>query len=154
MTAWAEGGSAGGVPSGGGGLIVPENIPFVGCHPTTIDGVGSVLTVAGKALPDAGAEVVSAWNGLGVSYTAPGSEELLAVMAPVAAVADDVGDGLKRVGKIVDTFAANLVKPVKELRDLQTEAEKFVAEVKDGVSVDMFNPDHPAYDDGQVQVAA
>ncbi|MGL4339638.1 MAG: hypothetical protein ACRCSP_04340, partial [Rhodoglobus sp.] len=121
MTAWAEAGAAGGgVPSvGGGGLIVPGAIPFVGCHPTTIDGVGSVLTAAGKGLPDAGAEIVSAWNGLGVSYVAPGSEELLAVMAPVAAVATDVGDGLKRVGKILDTFAANVVKPVKELRDLQ-----------------------------------
>ncbi|MGL4339412.1 MAG: hypothetical protein ACRCSP_03175, partial [Rhodoglobus sp.] len=138
MTAWAETCSA-----AGGGLIVPGAIPFVGCHPSVVEGVGSVLTAAGKALPDAGVEVVSAWGGLSVSYVAPGSEELLAVMAPVAAVATDVGDGLKRVGKILDTFAANVVKPVKELRDLQTEAEKFVAEVKDGVTVDIFNPDHP-----------
>lgn len=130
------------------GLIVPSAIPGIDVVPGAIAESGTSFTTAATGVRDHGATVVSNWAGIAAFYTAPESTELLDVMTPVGADTTALGDTLGQVGTILVDYAEVLVPIKKRLVDLQTEAQTFVDSVKNGVTVEMWDPDHPAFEAG------
>lgn len=130
------------------GLIVPSAIPGLDVVPGAIAESGTSFTTAATGVRDHGATVVSNWAGIAAFYTAPESTQLLDVMTPVGADTTALGDTLGQVGTILVDYAEVLVPIKKRLVDLQAEAQTFVDSVKNGVTVEMWDPDHPAFEAG------
>lgn len=130
------------------GLIVPSAIPGIDVVPGAIAESATGFTTAATGVRDQGATVVSNWSGIAAFYTAPESTELLDVMTPVGADTTALGDTLDQVGTILANYAEVLVPIKTRLVDLQSQAQQFVDSVKNGITVDIWDQDHPAYEAG------
>ncbi|TFC24429.1 hypothetical protein E3O25_14680 [Cryobacterium sp. TMT1-3] len=131
-----------------GDLIQPDLIPGADIDPATLAGSATGFSTAGTAVTEKGAAVVTQWAGLSGVYVAPESAELLEVMAPVAVDSAALGQTFSSLSTIIANFADD-VAPVKaRLAIIREEARAFVARVSDGVTVDIWDGDHPAYNAG------
>ncbi len=83
------------------------------------------LRVCAGALPAAGAEVVSAWDGLEAVYTAPETEELSTKMKPLTLVSADVCEALVRAADLMDQLAEDMMWLAMRRRGLVDDAEDF-----------------------------
>lgn len=84
------------------------------------------LRVCAGALPAAGAEVVSAWDGLEAVYTAPETEELRTKMKPLTLVSAAVCEALVRAADLMDQLAEDMMWLAMRRRGLVDDAEGFL----------------------------
>jgi hypothetical protein len=131
-----------------GDLINAEMIPGADIFPESVASASTAYSTAGTAVTEKGAAVLTQWQGLGAVYSAPESGELLAVMDPVGVDTSTIGTTLTSVSGIISNFA-DAVAPIKtRLLALKEEAATFAAGVINGVTVDVWDKDHPAWDAG------
>ena len=71
------------------------------------------------------------WSGMSACYKAPEQETLYAAMDPVDTGFDTLADNVERVGEYLDTFATTVEGIKKDAQTLKTDAETFLASIKD-----------------------
>jgi hypothetical protein len=131
-----------------GNLVNAENIPGDNIFPESVSTAATSYSTAGTAVTEKGAAVLTQWQGLGAVYTAPESAELLAVMDPVSVDTAAMGTTLSSVSGIIATFAETIAPIKTRLLALKEEAQTFASSVINGVTVDIWDKDHPAWDAG------
>ncbi|KGJ71732.1 hypothetical protein GY21_20210 [Cryobacterium roopkundense] len=129
-------------------LIKPEMIPGDDIDPAAIAGSASGFSAAGTAVTEKGAAVVTQWAALSGVYVAPEAPELLDVMTPVSVDSAALGQTLTSVSKIIADFADQVAPLKSRLAAIREDARAFVARVSDGVTVDIWDSDHPAREAG------
>ena len=130
------------------GMVQPAAIPFVDMDLPTISDQGTEFKTMGWSLKINGGILIDKWKNLDASYQGPGDEQLFASMDPVRTNTTDVGDRFIKTGGYLQDLADSLATPIKALKNLKNDAADFVAEVEGGVSVSIWDPDHPAYEAG------
>lgn len=131
-----------------GDLIKPDMIPGDDIDPAAIAGSATGFSTAGTAVAEKGAAVVTQWAALSGVYVAPESPELLDVMNPVSVDSAALGQTFTSVSKIIADFADQVAPLKTRLAAIREEARAFVARVSGGVTVDIWDGDHPAYEAG------
>jgi hypothetical protein len=114
-------------------LIKPHLIPGTDIDPGLVSNSATSYSKTATAISTHADAVVTSWSGLSEHYSAPEAPELLAAMSPVGADARTVADKLTQVSTLLDQLASDIATPVRRLKELQAEAEDFVAEVGRGV---------------------
>jgi len=133
---------------GYGDLVNAENIPGDNIYPESVASAATAYSTAGTAVPEKGSAVLTQWQGLSGVYTAPESAELLAIMDPVSVDTAAIGTTLASVSTIISNFA-DTIDPIKtRLMALKVEANAFATRVINGVTVEWYDKDHPAWDAG------
>ncbi|MDJ0350045.1 ADP-ribosyltransferase [Cryobacterium sp. PH29-G1] len=133
-----------------GDLIRPDMIPGDDIDPPAIAGSATGFSTAGTAVTEKGAAVVTQWAALSGVYVAPESPELLDVMNPVSVDSAALGQTFTAVSKIIADFADQVAPLKTRLAAIREEARAFVARVSGGVTVDIWDGDHPAYEAGML----
>ena len=131
-----------------GDLIKPEMIPGDDIDPAAIAGSATGFSSAGTAVTEKGAAVVTQWAALSGVYVAPEAPELLDVMTPVSVDSAALGQTLASVSKIIANFADEVAPLKTRLAAIREDARAFVARVSGGVTVDIWDSDHPAREAG------
>ncbi|WP_203929256.1 hypothetical protein, partial [Virgisporangium ochraceum] len=103
---------------------IPGNMEKLAGHATSAKTVGTDFAATGQA-------VDTTWQGMAAPYKAPEAAQLFAATGPVRTTSASVGEDLQTVGTALSTYASE-VKAIKaQLASLKTQAEQFVASVKD-----------------------
>lgn len=126
------------------GLIDPDAIPGANIKPEQVDAAGNAFATAGTDVQTRGAEVKTAWAGLGGSYTTPDSAELLTVMDGVETDTAALAGTMQKVSTAISDYATVVAPIARRLVELKTEAETFVAKALQGKTVGPWDPEHPA----------
>lgn len=109
------------------GLIDPGRIPVIHFNAGAMQAAGSKIKSAGSKVHGAGSSVDRAWQGLGHSYRAPETPELLSGSTLVVRKADAVQTRLNQIGDAVWHFAGEMQGQIAKLNGLRAEAVTFVA---------------------------
>ncbi|WIE77012.1 hypothetical protein [Curtobacterium sp. MCSS17_007] len=126
------------------GLIDPDAIPGANIKPEQVDAAGNAFATAGTDVQTRGAEVKTAWAGLGGSYTTPDSAELLTVMDGVETDTAALAGTMQKVSTAISDYATVVAPIARRLVELKAEAETFVAKALQGKTVGPWDPEHPA----------
>jgi hypothetical protein len=131
-------------------LIEPSAIPGLLIQPGVIASAATSFTTAAGSVRDQGAAVVTKWSGLSAVYSAPESGTLLGVMTPVGTDTTVLGDQITSIGSALSTLAET-VEPIRaKLVDIKQRAETFYTKAQGGITVDYWDSNHPAWDNGTV----
>ncbi|GAA3871514.1 hypothetical protein GCM10022381_13260 [Leifsonia kafniensis] len=134
----------------GSTLIEPSAIPGLTIQPGVIASAATNFTKAAGSVRDQGAAVLTKWSGLSAVYSAPESGTLLAVMTPVGTETTTLGDQITSIGSALSTLAET-VEPIRtKLVDIKQRAETFVTKAHGGITVDIWDSNHPAWDSGLI----
>ncbi len=134
----------------GSTLIEPSAIPGLTIQPGVIASAASKFTTAAGSVRDRGAAVVTTWSGLSAVYSAPESGTLLGVMTPVGTDTTALGDQITSIGSALSTLAET-VEPIRaKLAEIKQRADTFVAQARGGITVDFWDSNHPAWDNGTI----
>ncbi|MET3638328.1 RNase A-like domain-containing protein [Curtobacterium oceanosedimentum] len=126
------------------GLIDPDAIPGANIKPEQVDAAGTAFATAGTDVQTRGAEVKTAWAGLGGSYTTPDSAELLTVMDGVETDTAALAGTMQKVSTAISDYATVVAPIARRLVELKAEAETFVTKALQGKTVGPWDPEHPA----------
>lgn len=130
------------------GLIDPSQIPGLSIQPGVIGSAASAFTGAAGLVRERGAAVVTSWSTLSTVYSAPEAEQLLNVMSPVGSDTAVLSDQVSSIGSELAVLAET-VEPIQQsLIGIRDRADVFVAKAVQGTTVDYWDPNHPAWDDG------
>jgi hypothetical protein len=125
-----------------GSLISPEQIPGTDVRPESIASAASAYRATAASIREKSTSVVSSWSGLSGVYSSPDAPQLLASMSPVATDSQAIADTLTRASGLIETMAELVAAPVRRLKELQVEAASFANSVKNGVTIDYYDPDN------------
>ncbi len=131
-----------------GGLIDPSQIPGTTIQAETIASAGSDFTRSAGLVRQHGDAVTTVWGGLSAVYSAPESAQLIAVMNPVRSDTAVLADQISAVGAQISALAEAVGPIRRELVNIKSRAEAFVAKAAGGTTVDYWDPNHPAWDNG------
>lgn len=129
-------------------LINPETIPGEDIDPAAIAGSAHGFSTAGTAVAETGAAVVAEWSASAGVDAVPRPPEILDVMIPVSVDSAALGQTLAAVSMVIADFADQVTPLKSRLAAIREEARAFVARVSGGVTVDIWDSDHPARDAG------
>ncbi|HEX8488472.1 MAG TPA: hypothetical protein VF642_08020, partial [Propionibacteriaceae bacterium] len=113
--------------------IGTSNLPGDNMSPEAIDTAATNIRFIGSEVSTQGVSVVDAWSKLSGSYEAPESGDLLAAMGPVKTDAATFGRLLGKAATALETFADEVRAIKVTVAAIRTEANQFLADIKDGV---------------------
>lgn len=108
-----------------------DKIPGLNIDTDTIKTSASNLKTKAGNMRTAASTMKTTWSGMSACYKAPEQETLYAAMDPVDTGFDTLADNVERVGEYLDTFATTVEGIKKDAQTLKTDAETFLASIKD-----------------------
>ena len=108
-----------------------DKIPGLNIDTDTIKTSASNLKTKAGNMRTAASTMKTTWSGMSACYKAPEQETLYAAMDPVDTGFDTLADNVERVGEYLETFATTVEGIKKDAQTLKTDAETFLASIKD-----------------------
>ena len=108
-----------------------DEIPGLNIDTDTIKTSASDLKTKARDMRTAASTMKTTWSGMSACYKAPEQETLYAAMDPVDTGFDTLADNIEKVGGYLETFATTMEGIKKDAQTLKTDAETFLASIKD-----------------------
>ena len=108
-----------------------DKIPGLNIDTDTIKTSASNLKTKAGNMRTAASTMKTTWSGMSACYKAPEQETLYAAMDPVDTGFDTLADNVEKVGGYLETFATTVEGIKKDAQTLKTDAETFLASIKD-----------------------
>lgn len=107
-----------------------DEIPGLNIDTDTIKTSASNLKTKADSMRTAASTMKTTWSGMSACYKAPEQETLYAAMDPVDTGFDTLADNVEKVGGYLETFATTVEGIKKDAQTLKTDAETFLASIK------------------------